>query len=64
MEYDNINMSNVEEVIEETVKKQLEALMKIEHDQYLEENPGIKNGSYKRSLKTKYCRIPVNSFPP
>ena len=32
MEYDNINTSNVEEVIEETVKEKLEALMKIEHD--------------------------------
>ena len=32
MEYDNINISNVEEVIEETVKEKLEALMKIEHD--------------------------------
>ena len=29
MEYDNINMSNVEEVIEETVKEKLEALTKI-----------------------------------
>ena len=38
MEYDNINMSNVEEVIEQTVKKELETVMKIEHDQYLEEN--------------------------
>ena len=37
MEYDNINMSNVEEVIEQTVKKQLETLIRIEHDQYLEE---------------------------
>ncbi len=63
MEYDNINMSNVEEVIEETVKKQLEALMKIEHDQYLEENPGIKNGSYKRNLKTKYGELRQLSVP-
>ena len=37
MEYDNINMSNVGEVIEQTVKKQLQTLMKIEHDQYLKE---------------------------
>ena len=35
MEYDNINISNVEELIEQTLKKQLETLMKIEHDQYL-----------------------------
>ena len=46
-------MSNVEEVIEHAVKKQLETLMKIEHDQYLEENPGIKNWFYKRNLKTR-----------
>ena len=63
MEYDNINISNVEEVIEETVKKQLEALMKIEHDQYLEENPGIKNGSYKRNLKTKNGELKELSVP-
>ena len=31
--------------------------MKIEHEQYLEENPGIKNCSYKRSLKTKYGEL-------
>ena len=54
MEYDNINISNIEDIIEQTVKKQLETLMQIEHDQYLEENPGIKNGYYKRNLKTKY----------
>ena len=53
MEYDNINMSNVEEVIEQTVKKELETLMKIEHDQYLEENLGIKNGFYKRNIYGK-----------
>ena len=63
MEYDNINMSSVEEVIEQTVKEKLEALMKIEHDQYLEENPGIKNGSYKRNLKTKYGELRQLSVP-
>ena len=63
MEYDNINMSNVEEVIEQTVKEKLEALMRIEHDQYLEENPGIKNGSYKRNLKTKYGELRQLSVP-
>ncbi len=31
--------------------------MKIEQDQYLEENPGIKNGYYKRNLKTRYGEI-------
>ena len=63
MEYDNINMSNVEDIIEQTVKEKLEALMKIEHDQYLEENPGIKNGYYKRNLKTKYGEIKELSVP-
>ena len=53
MEYDNINISNVEDIIEQTVKEKLEALMKIEHDQYLEENPGIKNGYYKCHDKIK-----------
>ena len=63
MEYGNINMSNVEEVIEQTVKEKLEALMRIEHDQYLEENSGIKNGSYKRNLKTKYGELKELSVP-
>ena len=63
MEYDNINISNVEDIIEQTVKEKLEALMKIEHDQYLEENPGIKNGSYKRNLKTKHGELRQLSVP-
>ena len=42
MEYNNINISNVEDIIEQTVKEQIEKLMKIEQDQYLEENTGIK----------------------
>ena len=63
MEYDNINISNIEDIIEQTVKKQLETLMRIEHDQYLEENPGIKNGYYKRNLKTKYGEIKELSVP-
>ncbi len=63
MEYDNINISNIEDIIEQTVKKQLETLMQIEHDQYLEENPGIKNGYYKRNLKTKYGEIKELSVP-
>ncbi len=29
MEYDNINISNVEDIIEQTVKEKLEALTKI-----------------------------------
>ena len=31
MEYDNINISNIVDIIEKTVKEKLEALMKIEH---------------------------------
>ena len=63
MEYDNINMSNVEKVIEQTVKKQVETLMQIGHDLYLEDNPGIKNGYYKRNLKTKNGEIKELSVP-
>ena len=37
--------------------------MKIEHDQYLEENPGIKNGYYKRNLKTKHGELKELSVP-
>ena len=37
--------------------------MQIEHDQYLEENPGIKNGYYKRNLKTKYGELKQLSVP-
>ena len=37
--------------------------MRIEHDQYLEENPGIKNGYYKRNLKTKYGELKELSAP-
>ena len=40
MEYDNINTSNVEEVIGQTVKEKIENILKIENDQYLEENAG------------------------
>ena len=47
MEYGNINISDIEKLIEQTVNEKIEALMKIEQDQYLEENPGIKNGCYK-----------------
>ena len=39
--------------MEATFIMQLETFMQIEPDQYLEENPGIKNGYYKRNLKNK-----------
>jgi hypothetical protein len=57
MEYDNINISNIESIIAQTVKEKIENIMKLEQDQYLEENPGIKNGYYKRNLKTKYGEL-------
>ena len=63
MEYDNINISDIEKLIEQTIKEKIEALMKIEQDQYLEENPGIKNGYYKRNLKTRYGEIKDLSVP-
>ncbi|KPV45916.1 hypothetical protein SE19_07805 [Acidiplasma aeolicum] len=63
MEYGNINISDIEKLIEQTVKEKIEALMKIEQDQYLEENTGIKNGYYKRNLKTKYGEIKDLSVP-
>ncbi len=63
MEYDNINILNVEDIIEQTVKEKLEALMKIEHDQYLEENPGIKNRYYTRNLRTRYGELRQLSVP-
>ena len=57
-------------VTEEDVKSNLkmEKLMEIELNAYLEENPGIKNGKYKRDLKTKYgeikqLNIPLSQWP-
>jgi putative transposase len=63
MEYDNINISDIEEIIAQTVKEKIENIMKIEQDQYLEENPRIKNGTYKRNLKTKYGELKELSVP-
>ena len=63
MEYDNINISNVEDIIAQTVKEKIENIMKIEQNQYLEENPDIKNGTYKRNLKTKYGKLKELSVP-
>ena len=60
MEYDNINISNVEDIIAQPVKEKLETLMKLEHDQYLEENPGIKNGNHSKSLKKNYFSSLLN----
>lgn len=63
MEYDNINISDIEEIIEQTVKEKIENIMKTEQDQYLEENPGIKNGNYKRNFKTKYGELKQLKVP-
>ena len=63
MEYDNINISDIEDIIAQTVKEKIENIMKIEQNLYLEENPGIKNGTYKRNLKTKYGKLKELSVP-
>ncbi len=63
MEYNNINISDIEDIIAQTVKEQIEKLMKIEQDQYLEENTGIKNGHYKRNLRTKYGELKELKVP-
>ncbi len=60
MEYDNINISNVEDIIIQTMKAKIENIMKLEHDQYLEENPGIKNGNHSKSLKKNYFSSLLN----
>ena len=79
MENTDINTSNIENVdidriLKEAIKEKIEKLMETELNAYLEENPGIKNGKYKRDLKTKYgeikqlnipsseTRMPVNSY--
>ena len=49
--------------MKETIKKKIEKLMEIELNAYLEENPGIKNGKYKRDLKTKYGEIKQLNIP-
>ena len=62
MENTDINISDVENVdidriLKEAIKEKLEKFIEIELNAYLEENPGIKNGKYKRDLKTKYGEI-------
>ena len=62
MENTDINISALENVyidkiLKQTIKKKIEKLMEIELNAYLEENPGGKNGKYKRDLKTKYGEI-------
>ena len=45
------------------MKEKIENIVKIEQDQYLDENPGIKNGTYKRNLKTEYGELKELSVP-
>jgi len=68
MENRNINISNIEnididKILRETIKEKIEKLMEIELNAYLEENTGIKNGKYKRALKTKYGEIEDLNIP-
>ena len=63
MEYNNINISDIDSIIKETVKKEIEKIMKIEQDVFLSENTGIKNGYYTRNLKTKYGEIDDMKVP-
>ena len=63
MENGNINISEIEEVIMKTVKEKIEKLIEVEMDAYLDENPGVRNGHYKRNLKTKYGEIDDLSIP-
>ena len=62
MENTDINISalenvDIDKILKQTIKKKIEKLMEIELNAYLEENPGVKNGKYKRDLKTKYGEI-------
>ena len=68
MENTDINISALENVgidriLKEAIKERIEKLMEIELNAYLEDNPGIKNGKYKRDLKTKYGEIKQLSIP-
>ena len=68
MENTDINISALENVdidklLKQTIKEKIEKLMEIELNAYLEENPGIKNGKYKRDLKTKYGEIKQLNIP-
>ena len=68
MENTNINISalenvDIDRILMQTIKEKIEKLMEIELNAYLEENPGIKNGKYKRDLKTKYGEIKQLNIP-
>ncbi len=62
MENKALNISDIEnididKILRNAIKEKLEKLMEIELNEYLEEEPGIKNGKYKRNLKTEYGEI-------
>ena len=68
MENTDINISalenvDIDKILKQTIKEKIEKLMEIELNAYLEENPGIKNGKYKRDLKTKYGEIKQLNIP-
>ena len=56
MENTDINISaleniDIDRILKEAIKEKIEKFMEIELNAYLEENPGIKNGKYKRDGK-------------
>ncbi len=68
MENTDINISALENVdidklLRNAIKERIEKLMEIELNAYLEDNPGVKNGKYKRDLKTKYGEIKQLNIP-
>ena len=68
MENIDINISalenvDIDELLRNAIKEKIEKLIETEFNAYLEENPGIKNGKYKRDLKTKYGEIKQLNVP-
>jgi len=45
------------EVVRKTVKETLETIMNTERDIFIEKNYGTKNGTYRRTLNTRYSFI-------
>ena len=68
MENTDINISaleniDIDKLLRNAIKERIEKLMEIELNAYLEDNPGVKNGKYKRDLKTKYGEIKQLNIP-
>ena len=68
MENTDINISaleniDIDEIVRNAIKEKIEKFMEIELNAYLDDNPGIKNGKYKRDLKTKYGEIKGLNVP-